>query len=281
MHEKYLVDGRDLPIVKLVPRTERKIGKKDLQRLKASLQATGLLEPLVVFDQGDNYLILDGQQRYEILLEWGVETVPCLVWKEREAFTANRMVNHLSAAEEMRMLRKSLEELDEKTIAGALGLSGIGHRLNDSVLKRLDPKVVEAFDTGKLNRPCARELTHVKLDRQVEILDLMDSCKDYSTTFAKGLVLKTAPAKRAKLNGAKTPWSQADEKKNDLLKRLRDAEQQQDFFSTLYRDYTANLLKLVIYARSLLANSRVRQYLQEHYAGELEHFEQIIASTER
>ena len=51
----------------------------------------------------------------------GVETVPCLVWKEREAFTANRMVNHLSAAEEMRMLRKSLEELDEKTIAGALG----------------------------------------------------------------------------------------------------------------------------------------------------------------
>lgn len=281
MHEKYLVDGRDLPIVKLVPRTERKIGKKDLQRLKASLQASGLLEPLVVFDQGDNYLILDGQQRYEILLEWGVEIVPCLVWKEREAFTANRMVNHLSAAEEMRMLRKSLEELDEKTIASALGLSGIGHRLNDGVLKRLDPKVVEAFDAGKLNRPCARELTHVKLERQVDILDLMDSCKDYSTTFAKGLVLKTPPAKRAKLNGTKTPWMQADEKKNDLLKKLREAEQQQDFFSGLYRQYTANLLKLVIYARTLLANQRVRQYLQEHYTGELEQFEQIIASTER
>ena len=281
MFEKYLVDGRDLPIVKLVPRTERKVGKKDSQRLKASLQATGLLEPLVVFDQGDDYPILDGQQRYEILLEWGVEIVPCLVWKEREAFTANRMVNHLSAAEEMRMLRKSLEELDEKTIAGALGLSGIGHRLNDGVLKRLDPKVVEAFDVGKLNRPCARELTHVKLDRQVEILDLMDSCNDYSTTFAKGLVLKTPVAKRAKVNGTKTPWTQADEKKNDLLKRLREAEQQQDFFSGLYRQYTSNLLKLVIYVRALAANQRVRQYLQEHHADELEQFEQIITSTER
>lgn len=281
MNDKYLVDGRDLPIVKLVRRTDRQISKKDQQRLKASLQATGLLEPLVVFDQGDSYLILDGQQRYEILLEWGVETVPCLVWREREAFTANRMVNSIGPAEEIRMLRKSLEELDEKTIAGALALSGIAHRLNNRVFKHLDPKVVEAFESGKLNRPCTKELTHVKPERQVEILDLMDSCKDYSTTFAKGLVLKTPPAKRAKLNGKKTPWTQADEKKNDLLKRLQEAEQQQDFFSTLYRDYSANLLKLVIYARSLLANSRVRQYLSERYADQLDMFKQIITSTER
>ena len=211
------MDGRDLPIVKLVPRSERKATKKYYQRIEASLRAVGLIEPLIVYDQGDIYEILDGRLRYEILLEMGVETVPCLVWKEREAFTANRMVNHISAAEEMRMLRKSLEELDEKTIAGALGLAGIAHRLNDRLLKQLEPQVVKAFEAGKISRPCAAELTHVKPERQAEILELMESCNDHSADLRQGLVLKTPAAKRAKLNGAKTPWTQAEQKKNDLL----------------------------------------------------------------
>lgn len=56
----------------------------------------GLLEPLIVYPQGDNYEILDGCLRYRILLDWGVETVPCLIGRQREAFTGNRMVNQLS-----------------------------------------------------------------------------------------------------------------------------------------------------------------------------------------
>ena len=281
MSDKHMVDGRDLPIVKLVPRRKRQWPKKYYQRIEASLRAVGLLEPLVVYDRGDDYDILDGELRHAILLELGVETVPCLVWKEREAFTANRMVNRLSPAEEMRMLRKSLEELDEKTIANALGLSGIGHRLNDSLLRQLDPSVVKAFDAGKLNRSCAKELTHIKPERQAEIIALMESCNDYGTAFAKGLVLKTPAAKRAKPNGAKTPWTKAEQKRSNLLKRLQEAEQQQDFFSGLYRQYTTNLLKLVIYVRSLLANQKVQEYLHNRHAQQVELFEQIIASTER
>ena len=275
------VDGRDLPIVRLVPRTERKVDKKYRQRIEASLRAVGLIEPLVVFDQGDGYEILDGRLRYRILLDMGVETVPCLVWHEREAFTGNRMVNRLSASEEMRMLRKSLEELDEKTIAGALGLAGIGHRLNAGLIKKLEPRVVKAFEAGTINRQCAMELSHVKPERQAEILALMESCNDYSTTFAKGLVLKTPTAKRSKLNGTKTPWTQAEQKKSDLLKRLQEAEQQQDFFSGLYRQYTTNLLKLVIYVRSVLANERVRGYLAEHHGQQLAVFDEIIHGAEQ
>ena len=179
------------------------------------------------------------------------------------------------------MLRKSLEELDEKTIANAFGIIGIAHRLNLRLLKRLEPTVAKAFETGKLNLQCAKELTHVKPDRQAEILRLMESCNDYSVTFARGLVLKTPVAKRAKTNSAHTPWAQADQKKNDLLKKLQEAEQQQDFYSTLYRQYTTNLLKLVIYARTLAANARVQQYLRDHHLQHLETFEQIINSTEQ
>ncbi|MEQ8785083.1 MAG: ParB N-terminal domain-containing protein [Pirellulaceae bacterium] len=275
------VSGLDVPIVKLVPRHERKVGKKYYQRIEASLRAVGLIDPLIVFPQGDNYEILDGSLRYRILLDLGVETVPCLLGREREAFTGNRMVNQLSASQEMRMLRKSLEELDEKTIANALGIQGIKHRLNQHVLKKLHERVVKAFEAGKLNLQAAKELAHVKPERQAEILKLMDSCNDYSVTFARGLVLKTPVAKRTKTNGHKTPWTKADEKKSDLLRKLKEAEQQQDFYSGLYRQYTTNLLKLVIYVRTLLANPQVKEHLQAQHGELVELFEQILDSTER
>lgn len=274
------VQGMDISIVKLIPRNERSVAKKYRQRIEASLRAVGLIEPLIVFPIKDGYEILDGALRYRILLDLGVETVPCLIHSSRDGFTGNRMVNQLSASQEMRMLRKSLEELDEKTIAGALGMQGIGHRLNKTLLEKLHPDAEKAFNANKINLQTARELVNVKPERQHEILRLMESCNDYSTTFAKGLVLKTPAAKRAKVTNTKSPWSQADEKKSQLLKNLQEAEQQQDFYTGLYRQYTTNLLKLVIYVRSLLNNPDVKSYLQIHHADQTRILEEILASTE-
>lgn len=274
------VQGLDISIVKLIPRSERKVAKKYRQRIEASLRAVGLIEPLIVYPINDSFEILDGSLRYRILLDLGVESVPCLIHSTRDGFTGNRMVNQLSASQEMRMLRKSLEELDEKTIASALGMQGIGHRLNKGLLEKLHPSVVNAFNANLINLQTAKELVNVKQDRQQEIVQLMESCKDYSTTFARGLILKTQAAKRAKSNGTKTPWSQAEEKKSQLLKKLQEAEQQQDFYTGLYRQYTTNLLKLVIYVRSLLSNPEVRAYLQTHHAELATVFDGILSSTE-
>lgn len=274
------VQGIDISIVKLVPRHERKVPKKYRQRIEASVRAVGLIDPLIVFPLKDGYEILDGALRYRILLDLGIESVPCLINNTRDGFTGNRMVNQLSASQEMRMLRKSLEELDEKTIANALGMQSIGHRLNKGLLDKLHPEVVKAFNANKINLQTAKELINVKTERQHEILQLMESCKDFSTTFARGLVLKTGVTKRAKANGARTPWTKADEKKSQLLKKLQEAEQQQDFYTGLYRQYTTNLLKLVIYVRSMLNNAEVKSYLQAHHAELARIFEEILASTE-
>ncbi|GAB4154214.1 MAG: hypothetical protein Tsb009_30800 [Planctomycetaceae bacterium] len=274
------IEKADLPITKLQPRHQRQVHKKYLKRIEASLKAVGLIEPLVVCQQEDHYEILDGNLRYRILLEMGVESVPCLIWKERDGFTCNRMVNPLSPAQEMRMLRKSLEELDEKTIANALGMATIRHRLNANLLKKLAPQVVQAFEAGQLTKQTVQELAHVKRDRQTEILELMNSCDDHSVTFARGLVLKTPVKKRAKPNGVKPPWNRDTGKKSELLKRLQEVEQQQDFYSGLYRQYTTNLLKLVIYVRGLLANSQVREFLEERHPNLVEVFEQILNRTE-
>jgi hypothetical protein len=94
------------------------------------------------------------------------------------------------------------------------------------------------------------------------------------------MVLKTPVAKRAKTNSQRTPWNRTEEKKTSLLNRLREAEQQQDFYSSLYRQYATNLMKLVMYVRSLVSNPRLREYLSTKYPEQLEILEQIINSTE-
>ena len=67
--------------------------------------------------------------------ELGYETVPCILYKDKEAYTFNRMVNNLSGFQEIKMMRKSLESLDEKTIADTFGMKSIRYRLA--------PKLVE------------------------------------------------------------------------------------------------------------------------------------------
>ncbi|MEI8375208.1 MAG: ParB N-terminal domain-containing protein [Planctomycetota bacterium] len=79
MRDESRVGKRDLPVGKLVPRSEHKTSKKHYQRIEASLRTVGLIEPLIVYDQGDTFEILDGNLRYEILLEMGVQTIPCVV----------------------------------------------------------------------------------------------------------------------------------------------------------------------------------------------------------
>src|SRR5580692_7971936 len=132
-------EGLDIPLIRLRPLRERKITKREFDRILASIKVVGLIEPLVVFPEGDDYVILDGVQRYRALLEMGVEVAPCIIGKQREAFTGNRMVNRVSPLQEHRMIKQSLGEVDEESIAAALGLSSLAYRLKKTLLKRLHP----------------------------------------------------------------------------------------------------------------------------------------------
>src|SRR5271170_1919298 len=213
-------EGIDVPLIRLRPLRDRKITKREFDRILSSIKAVGLIEPLVVYPEGDDYVILDGAQRYRALLELGVEVVPCILGKQREAFTGNRMVNRLSPVQENRMIAKCLEELDEQTIATVLGVSGIAHRMKKTLLKRLHSDVAAAFDHDKITRTCAQELTHVKPARQKEILSAMEGYKDYSIAFARTLILKTPAPLREARKGKNDPWDKTTQRKNGLLKKL-------------------------------------------------------------
>jgi ParB family chromosome partitioning protein len=272
-------EALDIPIIRLRPLRDRKVTRREYERILASIKAIGLIEPLIVFPDGQDYVILDGVQRYRALLELGIEVVPCIVGGQREAFTGNRMVNRVSPIQENRMIEKSLEELDEQTIASALGIAGIGHRLKKTLLKQLHADVAAAFDQGKITRSCARELTRVKGPRQKEILTAMESYKDFGIAFARALILKTPAPLREGGKRKNDPWARSSQRKSDLLKQLTEAEQKHDFYSRLYKQYTIDLLRTAIFARSLLTNSRVRAYLDQHHPGTVTRFESVIAEA--
>jgi len=269
----------DITVLRLRPLRERKISVREYSRIVASIKSIGLIEPLIVFPEGDDYVILDGVQRYKALVEMGVDVVPCIVGKQREAFTGNRMVNRVSPLQEHRMIEKSLEELDEETIASTLGIQNIAYRLKTTLLKRLHADVVTAFDQGHLTRACARELTHVKPARQKEILATMQGYKDFSVAFVKSQILKTPIALREGRSRKSGPWDKSTQRKSELLKKLTETEQKHDFYSQLYKQYTIDLLRLAIFARSLLTNVRVRAYMDSHHPALVAAFEAVIADT--
>ncbi|MCA9287116.1 MAG: ParB N-terminal domain-containing protein [Phycisphaerales bacterium] len=269
----------DVPVIQLRPLRDRKVAKREYDRIVASIKAVGLVEPLVVFPENGDYVILDGVQRYRALVELGVEVAPCIMGKQREAFTGNRMVNRVSPVQEHRMIEKALDEVDESVIAAALGVATLDHRLKKSLLKQLHAEVASAYDAGKITRACAREFTHVKPQRQKEILRTMETYKDFSTTFARTLVVKTPAAQRENRGRKHNPWDRKTQRKNDLLKKLAEAEQKHDFYSQLYKQYTADLLRLAIYARSLVTNTRLREYLNQNHPAIVSRFETIIADA--
>ena len=97
----------------------------------------------------------------------------------------------------------------------------------------------------------------------------------------RSLVLKTPPHARAKnRTGVKNPWARNEQRKSDLLKKLADTEEKHDFYTTLYRQYSINLLKLVIYARLLVTNERIAAYLRVSHPEILATFQEIITNAE-
>lgn len=274
------VKGMDVPIVKLIPLRKRKISPRNYNRLVANLKAVGLIEPLLVCQEAEQFFILDGYLRYTALVDLGVETVPCLVLPSRDLYTANRQVNHLSPRQEITMLRQALEKIDEKTIARAFGIESIKSRLNTSMFRELHPQVVAALEKGQILQAVAKELTFVVPSRQLEILKLMQDAGDSSMAFVKAQLITTPPAARSKKVRKNSPWERGQQTRKDLVKKLTEVEKHYDFYSGLYRQYVGDLLKLSIYVRQIVTRPLLQEYLKKHHSETLKFFESLLAQSE-
>ena len=277
------INGVDIPITALEPLRERDNIKtkthKGFLRILSSVQTIGLIEPLCVFPENGGYVILDGYLRFLACGELGIETVPCIVYEDKEAYTYNRMVNRLSGYQEMRMLRKSLETLDEQTIAETFGMKSIHHRLAPTLVEQLHPKVAEAFEQDLLGKTAAVEMSCVKPPRQAEMIKEMKRVNDFSPAFIRALILKTSPELRNPNRNPRKSWSEDKTRRKNLVTRLDEAEKQHDFYTGLYRQYSADLLKMALYVRKVITTPGVQTHMEQHHATALAELQQIVMES--
>lgn len=280
MDEAMKVEGRDIPLGLLKPLNERKVDLRSnigFRKIMASIRAVGLVEPLCVYQENGHYVILDGYLRYKACEMLEIETMPCLLYRDKQAYTYNRNVNRLSAFQEMRMLRKAVETIPEPEVANAFGMKSIRYRLSPTLIKELHPDVVKAFKKERLTRAAAMELTFVKAERQAEILREMETIGDYSRAFCRSLVIRsTSDQMNPDKKRDPRSWSEDSTRKQDLVANLDKVEKQYDFYRSLYRQYSTDLLKMVVYVRSIVTNPKASAHLAGKYPQVLERFKAIV-----
>jgi Predicted transcriptional regulators len=255
------VKCKDIPLVKLVPIKKRTVTEHAMKKLRSTIEAVGLIEPLNVCPKDGTYEILDGYLRYKVLLELGVETVPCIIFKTRDIYTANRQVNHLSPIEETRMLRKAMEKVPEEKIAKTFGLKKINYKDQSRLISLLHPEVAKAYNDGKITRRCAEEISTVMPKRQLEILAVMQNIKKFDMSVVQSQILKTRQADRRSTK-RKSPWTKNEERKKTLAAELVQIREEHDFYNTLYRQLQRDLMVLVMYFREIIMNKDLEQYLK-------------------
>ena len=128
---------------------ERKDAK--YQQIAASLQAVGLIEPLVVFPTDGGYRILDGHKRFDILMGRKVEEAECLIATKDEAYTYNRRVNYLSTIGEHHMILRALRHNSEETIAKALNVDVPTIRKKRTLLDGICKEAVDALKDRRVS----------------------------------------------------------------------------------------------------------------------------------
>jgi len=173
------------------------------------------------------------------------------------------------------MLRRALEKLGESEIAEVFGLKTIRYRLSSTLLKKVHADVAKAFEEDLISRNAARDLACVEPERQAEIVREMRRTGEFSLRFIRAQILKTEP--QDLLPGAlkRMAWTKDAVRQKELVESLREAEQQHDFYTGLYRQYTTDLVRMVPYVRSIITNARLAEYMGEHHPSVLEDFRGI------
>ena len=109
----------------------RDFDEEALQELAASIQAVGVIQPIIVCREGERYTIVAGERRYRAARLAGLEQIPAIVrdWEKQTRLEAalieNLQRDDLNPVEEAMGVKKFMEEtgLTQEQAAQALGVA--------------------------------------------------------------------------------------------------------------------------------------------------------------
>ena len=173
---------RMLPIRLIDPNRDqprRSFDEDALRELAASIEAVGVIQPIIVAEVGERYSIIAGERRYRASRMAGLDEIPAIVrnWDEQRRLEAalieNLQRDDLNPIEEALGVKRLMEEssLTQEKVAERLGKSrpAVANLLR---LLTLEQSVQQLLIEGKLSAGHARALVTVDKKRQVQLANL-------------------------------------------------------------------------------------------------------------
>ena len=173
---------RMLPIGQIDPNRDqprRSFDEVALKELAASIEAVGVLQPIIVAPSGDRFAIIAGERRYRASRLAGLSEIPAIVrdWDSQKRLEAalieNLQRDDLNPVEEAMGVRRLMDEagLTQEKVAERLGKSrpAVANLLR---LLTLPDGVKQMLAEGKLSAGHARALVTVDPRRQTQLANL-------------------------------------------------------------------------------------------------------------
>lgn len=163
------------------------------QSILASLKEVGMIEPLVVYPDGDHqYILLDGHLRLHALKRLGADKVLCMISTDDEGFTYNKQINRLTTIQEHNMLMKAIERgVSDENIAKTLNIDLKTLRQKMSLLNGITKEVIDKLANKQIGKDVFRILRKMKPERQMEVVDMMIASNKFSLTYANMMLLSS------------------------------------------------------------------------------------------
>lgn len=277
-------DGVVLPLEALVPtrryRPEIR-GTGKYRQIAQSIAAVGLVEPPVVRRDpvGGGYFLLDGHLRVLALRERGETEVMCLLSTGDEAFTYNKRISRLTAAQEHRMIARAVARgVPETLLAAALGYEPKTVQRRVQLLNGIAPEAARLLTEADCAYAVYEAFRRMTPSRQVEAAELMRDQGNFGLPFAQALLAASSPEdlgpRRARRRGAPT--------RDQVLRLEEELASLEAQVRSLEDHYGLDVLHLTVargYLERLLGCGPVVDWLAENRPEYLDEFRRIVESA--
>lgn len=170
---------RQIELKRILPNPEqprREFDPESLQELSASIQMHGLLQPILVRPDGDNYIIVAGERRFRAAQLLKMEQISCLIHECSEQEMAERALvenlqrSDLSPVEEGLAYARLMQEygLTQEQIAERVG-KGRATVANLLRVIQLPERILQLLRDDKLTLGHAKVLLGIK-DNSLQVL---------------------------------------------------------------------------------------------------------------
>ncbi|QYN55915.1 nucleoid occlusion protein [Lactobacillus panisapium] len=172
---------QDIELTKIIPNSyqpRREFSDESIRELASTLDKEGLLQPIVVREQGDKYEIIAGERRYRAAKHLGWDKIPAIVNNMDEAQAASLALienlqredlNPIEEAQAYNNLMK-LNNLTQTALAQNIGKSQ-SYVANKMRLLKLSPKVQSYLASGEISPRHGRCLVGLTQKDQGRVLD--------------------------------------------------------------------------------------------------------------